>query len=211
MLTTLTLLRHGQTAWNAEGRWQGHAAVPLDEVGRQQADALGQYYVQNPPNFTHLYCSDLLRTVETATILNHYLQLPIIYSERLREIDVGEWQGMTQSEVLAWDEARFHQFMENPSHNIRPGGESNWQLAERSVRALSAIVRQHPRAHVLVVTHGGVIRQSLIRLVDIRLDYIVPNTALTELQFDHTQQSWMCSQLTVTPHLDDGFKSSIDG
>ncbi len=96
-MTELVLVRHGETDWNAEHRFQGHADPPLNDRGRAQAHALADELRGTP--FDAAYTSPLRRAAETAEILAVELQLPVRPVEALREIDVGEWQGLTRAEV----------------------------------------------------------------------------------------------------------------
>ncbi|MBN1967008.1 MAG: histidine phosphatase family protein, partial [Anaerolineae bacterium] len=124
MTTRVYGIRHGETAWNASGRWQGHAAVPLSDTGLEQARILARYLAQNGPRFAALYSSDLLRAMQTAQAIAGALDLPVCPDTRLREVDTGEWQGMTRTEVEAWDAERYAAFQANWHEVPIPGGES---------------------------------------------------------------------------------------
>jgi broad specificity phosphatase PhoE len=143
-VTTIFLARHGETDWNAEERWQGHADTALNERGREQARTLARRLAGVP--FDAVYASDLQRARETAEIVAEGLGLPVRLEPELREIDVGSWQGLTNSEVLT----RF------PGVD-RPDGESLEAFRERVLRALDAISARHG-GNVLVVAHGGCAR-----------------------------------------------------
>jgi hypothetical protein len=96
-VTTIYLARHGETDWNAQARWQGHADTPLNERGRTQAQALAGRLAAVP--FAAAYASDLRRARETAEIVVDGRDLPLRIDPRLREIDVGSWQGLTNDEI----------------------------------------------------------------------------------------------------------------
>jgi 2,3-bisphosphoglycerate-dependent phosphoglycerate mutase len=149
--TTLLLARHGETDWNRERRWQGHADPPLNDTGRAQALALAEELRPDQP--TAVYSSDLARSLETATIVAAALGLPVETDARLREVDVGEWSGLLWSEI----EARYPDGVRR-----RLAGETGWErgeefgaMRERVVAALVDIASAHPGGRVLVVTHGG--------------------------------------------------------
>jgi probable phosphoglycerate mutase len=140
-VTTILLARHGETDWNRDFRFQGHADVPLNDTGRAQARALAQSLAAEP--IDAVYSSDLLRARETAEIVAESLGLPLEVDEGLREIDVGSWQGSTRAQLdgRAWD------------------GETYDDHRRRTVAALLRIAERHPDVHVLVVAHGGTLRR----------------------------------------------------
>ena len=143
-MTTLLLVRHGETDWNADGRWQGHADVPLNERGRAQAQALAEQLAAEEP-LDVVYSSDLARARETAEIVARRLGVELVLERDLREIDVGSREGRTWSEiddVPEWD------------------GEPHEAHGVRVVSALLRIARAHD-GRVLVVTHGGSVRRVL--------------------------------------------------
>jgi probable phosphoglycerate mutase len=152
-VTTILLVRHGETDWNAERRWQGHADRPLNDVGRRQARALA---ARLDDDVDAVYSSDLARARETAEILGERLGLPVRLDARLREVDVGEWSGLTTAEV----EARFPGGLAQ-RRNGRTGwreGETYEAMGERVLEALHEIAAVHDDGRVVVVTHGGPIR-----------------------------------------------------
>lgn len=197
MSTLITLIRHGQTNWNVEGRWQGHAAVPLNEVGRAQAKLLAHYLQDTTAS--RIISSDLIRTRETAVIINNQLKLPISFDKRFREIDVGEWQGMTVDEIKTWDLKRFEHFVSDMYSVPRPGGESYELLGDRGIKAMNDLASRYPGDHTLVVTHGGIIRQIVKRLTGIEIPHPIENTSLTSLAYHNNK--WRAEELAVIPHL----------
>jgi len=145
----ILLVRHGQSEWNAEGRWQGWADPPLSELGRRQSVLAGQEL----EDIDVAVSSDLRRAVDTAALMVQPLGLSAAAVEpRLRERDVGKWTGLTRREIEErWPEALAA--MSDP-----PGGESVTTLQERVLAAVVALARTYPDSTVLAVTHGGVIR-----------------------------------------------------
>ena len=147
--TRLLVARHGQSEWNVIGRWQGHADPPLSDEGmRQAADAglsLGM--------FDAIWASDLQRASLTANIVAAILGVgPVLIDARLRETDVGPWQGLNHAEV----EAGWPGFL---AERRRPlGFEPYDDAAERMLAAFRDIAAENPGGEVLVVSHGGVIR-----------------------------------------------------
>src|SRR3954451_24173941 len=140
-MTTLLLVRHGETDWNAEGKLQGHTDRPLNEYGRRQAQALADRLAGEQVDA--LYASDLCRARETAEILGERLGIPVDVDTDLREKNWGTWEGLTSDERL---EVAFE-------------GETSEAHRERMLRAVERIVERHPQGRVVVVTHGGSLRR----------------------------------------------------
>ena len=145
----ILLVRHGQSEWNAVGRWQGWADPPLSDLGRRQSRLAGK----GLHGIDVVVSSDLQRAVDTAALMAEPLGLPVAAVEaRLRERDVGDWTGLTRAEIdRRWPEALAA--MTDP-----PGGESVTTLQTRVVAAVSDLALSYPGAVVLAVSHGGVIR-----------------------------------------------------
>jgi broad specificity phosphatase PhoE len=139
--TTLLIARHGETDWNRERRWQGHADPPLNDAGREQALALAA----DVGDVDAIYASDLRRARETAEIVAAENGAPVHLDERLREVDVGDWSGLTRDEIAA----RF------PGATRWANGETREEMGGRVVAALLEIAAAHQGGRVLVVTHGG--------------------------------------------------------
>jgi len=141
-VTTLLLVRHGETDWNADGRLQGQTDRPLSEFGRRQALQLAEELAGE--RIEAIYASDLARARETAEIVGERLGLPVALDPDLREKDWGTWEGLTAAER---DRVEFV-------------GESTEEHQERILRALRRISERHPGdGRVLVVTHGGSMRR----------------------------------------------------
>ena len=147
--TDLLVVRHGQSEWNAIGRWQGHADPALSELGRRQAAvAAGSIGAVDG-----IISSDLLRATETAAIIAQQLGVgPVMIDERLRERDVGEWTGLTTAEI----DKRWPGWIDDERRPL--GFEEVDSVLLRVLGALSAIRDASPGGSLLVVTHGGVIR-----------------------------------------------------
>jgi uncharacterized phosphatase len=154
-MATLVLVRHGETDWNRERRFQGHADTPLNETGRAQARELAA--LLEGEDLTAIYTSPLQRAAETARIVAEQLGLPARELEALREIDVGDWQGMTIDEVRA----QFPERLDDAWHSGWPNGETHEGLSARVVPALIDLGRRHVGQRVLGVTHAGPIRAAL--------------------------------------------------
>ena len=152
-MTTVVLVRHGVTDWNLEMRAQGRADVPLNERGRAEAREVAA--ALSGLDVTAVYSSDLRGAAETAEAIAAVHALEVRTDEDLREIDQGEWTGLTDHEIKArWP----HLWGPNRHFHARPGGESPDQVQRRVLRALDRIVAAYPHAIVVVVGHGAAIR-----------------------------------------------------
>lgn len=153
-MARVLLLRHGQSTWNAEARWQGQADPPLSAEGERQAEAAAA--LLDGFGIEAVVSSDLVRARRTAEILAAALGVGAVdIDPDLRERHVGEWSGLTRAEIDerwpgslgAWREGK----LDRP-----PGGESNDEMATRVMAAMQRLTSR-PEAVVLAVSHGGVI------------------------------------------------------
>jgi broad specificity phosphatase PhoE len=165
-VTTLLLVRHGETDWNAEGRLQGHTDRPLNEYGRRQARDLADRLAGEDADA--IYASDLARAKETAEIVGERLGLTVVIDADLREKNWGNWEGLTGDE-------RVHVEFE---------GESTEAHRERVMRAVRRIVERHPDQRVVVVTHGGSLRRIQAAVNGVA-DPVIDNCAVWVHEFPH--------------------------
>ncbi len=154
------LARHGETDYNAQGRFQGLGPVPLNALGRRQAEQLAE--LAAPHGFRELWCSPLARARQTAEIVGSRLGLAPIEDSRLVETDTGEWTDRTFASVMAEDPAGFAAFERADPAFAYPGGESLRDQTRRVMEALGEIARRP--TPVLVICHGMVIRLVLAAL-----------------------------------------------
>ena len=151
-MTTLILARHGETDWNRENRFQGHADPPLNELGRRQSAELADALADE--GIARVYTSPLRRARETAEIVSARLGLELENLEALREIDVGEWSGLTRDEVAARFPDSFARWLDRAPEGFE-GGETYAGLADRVVPAVLGVADRHRGETILLVTHGG--------------------------------------------------------
>ncbi len=153
-MARLWLVRHGETDWNVEGRWQGQAAFapPLNAVGRAQTHALAAQL--DGQSFEALYSSDLLRARETADIIAARLGLSVRLEPRLREINQGEWEGKLGSDVERLYPTEWAARERDPLNARPPGGESVTEVAARVWAAADDMAHAHPAGLIVVVSHG---------------------------------------------------------
>ena len=153
MSKRILLVRHGESVWNAEGRWQGAADPPLSDAGRDQARALAERV--SDAGIDNLVASDLQRATETAQIVADALGLPApAIDAGWRERDVGEISGHTRDEIEAKWPGLLEQWRRGELESM-PGGEKD--ITPRVVEALERVATAPTGACTLVVTHGGVI------------------------------------------------------
>ncbi len=160
------LWRHGRSEWNAAGRFQGQLESDLDDVGRRQAaDAAAKLAELGP---SRLVSSDSARARDTAAALSVVAGLPVVYDERLREVQLGGWSGLTRDEVRERFPQEFADWQAGRDI-ARGGGET---LADVGARAAAVVVEQLALTEfgsgpLVVVTHGGTALSALVVLLDL--------------------------------------------
>lgn len=185
-MTTVLLMRHGETAWNHEERLQGWAPVPLNERGREQAEAAAANLDSEPDR---IVSSDLTRTRETTEVVQSVIDVSARFDDAWRERDLGVYQGLLLTTVMD----RFPAFglgedAANAVEQTPDSGESFVQVVDRVVSGWQDLLTaSDPDETVLVVTHGGPIRLLLGHIEDkdvaeAMLAYAPENCALTEIE-----------------------------
>ena len=177
----LWLVRHGESEYNAQGRFQGHMDVPLSALGVRQAEKIGHRLASYDFDFDGLYCSDLQRAALTAQKIAERVKIPAKADVRLREIHMGELQGLLRTEM----EIRFPEFAQRVKadswNTARPGGESMADVAMR----VKSFVDELPSGRFVLVSHGGTIRSILKTYLgldgSVWRNFQLNNTSLTRL------------------------------
>lgn len=154
-MTELLLIRHGETDWNRELRFQGQVDVPLNALGHEQARRLGERLAGEPAQ--HLYCSDLIRTRQTALPLAERLALPRLDERGLREQHFGRIDGLSVDEVKAGHPETWAQWLRFQEDYAVPEGESTRAFHARVMEAVRRLAAAHPQQTLVLVTHGGVL------------------------------------------------------
>lgn len=182
----LIVVRHGETLFNAQGRFTGQLDIPLSALGKQQAEALGHRL--SPERIDVIAASDLRRARDTAQAIARHHGLPVVADTDLREIAFGAWEGRAYAEVVAQDAALVERWQADPMTAAPPGGETLTQLHSRGVRALERRYRRSPKSTVVWTVHGGVIEVLLCHLLRMdlprRWEFRHENAALTEIVFE---------------------------
>ncbi|MGJ7483687.1 histidine phosphatase family protein [Variovorax sp. LT2P21] len=153
--TEFILIRHGETDWNRELRFQGHVDIPLNDTGHEQARRLGLRLAGEAVD--QVFSSDLMRAQQTATPAAQQLALPIVTQAALREQHFGVVEGMKAEEIRELHPRAWEQWLEFREDHAMPEGESPLQFHARILAAFGALATAHAGQRLLVVTHGGVL------------------------------------------------------
>lgn len=181
----LLLVRHGETVWNQENRWQGQADVPLSENGHVQAHRLAQRLRNEGRQIDAIYSSDLSRAFRTAEILGEALGITPLPEAGWQEMNIGRWSGLTTAEVIAryseeWERLRAGEDLP------RGGGETFAQFQNRLVQFVERLLERHADQQVMIVSHGGAVRAFLLYCRQLVMEQFrqiekIGNTGLSEV------------------------------
>jgi alpha-ribazole phosphatase len=201
-LTKLFLVRHGQTLWNQNARYQGHTNTPLNDTGITQARLLAMRLATEP--LQAVYSSDLKRAVDTARIIAEPHGLVMQTMPQLREINFGEWEGLTYQETKTYFGDISDRWHASPGSVRIPGGETFQELRERAYDAVIDLVNGQDQSSIAVVTHGATIRAIICALLSIDLNIVFrirqDNAALNVI--DYYGELGILSLLNDTYHLE---------
>jgi broad specificity phosphatase PhoE len=156
-------VRHGESTWNRDHRIQGQLDPPLSEHGRAQAELLARRLASRKPDA--IYASDLKRALETARPIAAATGVEVQPLAELREIFLGEWEGLHTAEVAERFPEAWKGWTAEPDWDLVPGGEGAAKFEERAGAALDGVMERHPHGEAIVVTHGGVVQLALHRIV----------------------------------------------
>ena len=201
----ILLVRHGETVWNQENRWQGQADVPLSDNGRGQSWRLARRLDAEKRSVQAIYTSDLSRAVDTALILGRTLGVEPTIETGWREMNIGTWSGLRTGEVIArhpeeWERLRAGEDLP------RGGGETFAHFQGRLIGAARSLVARHPGQQVAVVTHGGAVRAFLLycrglAMREFRKIDKIGNTGLSKVTLS-ADGSALIHYVNDTSHLD---------
>ncbi|OEH93856.1 histidine phosphatase family protein [Bacillus solimangrovi] len=155
-MITLYITRHGETEWNSEGRLQGSLNSNLTANGIKNAQSLGERLQEL--EFVAVYASPSGRTKQTAQVILEDREIPIIYDNNLKEINMGEWEGETLIDVEGLYPEQFHAFWNLPHEYTPVGGETFEDAWNRALQILGRIKEEQKNGNVLIVTHGVLIK-----------------------------------------------------
>ena len=199
--TVLILIRHGETLWNTQLRMQGSLDSDLTPKGETQIKALGEWMKEVP--FDYLYCSDTPRAHKTAEAISKITRHNLNLDKRLREKNLGVFEGLTSEEARERYPETFQQFKTAGASYVIDQGESTQQLLERALDAIEEIRDRHPQKVAVAVTHGGVVRVLMKHVLGIPLDsptqFLISNTGIFRLVW---RDKWIVAEMGAEPHLE---------
>jgi alpha-ribazole phosphatase len=169
-LSKILLVRHGRTAWHAEGRYAGTADVPLDDAGRDQAARVVERL--SGVEFAAIYTSPLSRCHELAVAVATEHGMEAIADPRLGEIDFGRWDGETFQDIIEKDGDILKRWTEDPTSVTVPGGESLISVQDRAMAWFAEATTAHPDATIMASSHGGPIRAILSAVLGLPLGHL---------------------------------------
>ncbi len=200
--TRLCLVRHGETAWNAEGRVQGQFDIPLNATGLAQARAVAEALAGE--SFGAIYASDLARVRQTAAPAAGRLGIEVRLERALRERHYGIFERLTYVEARERFPAEYARFRDKDPDFDFVTGEGLGAFAARALACVSALVERHAGESVLVFTHGGVLemvyRHATGRGLSSPRDFEIPNAALNRIEA--SGGAWRVSAWAEVSHLE---------
>ncbi|ODV10926.1 MAG: phosphoglycerate kinase [Rubrivivax sp. SCN 70-15] len=204
-MTELIVIRHGETDWNREQRFQGQIDVPLNATGHAQAARLAARLAAAPPD--RLFTSDLQRARETAAPLASAWALPALPAPGWREQRFGVLEGLDVPTIQSRHPELWTEWLAHRGDYALPSGESLREFHARVSAALQELVAAHPGQRLAVVTHGGVLdmlwRSAYGLPLDGRRDCAIPNTGINRLR-------WVDGRLVVDAWADDAHLTGLN-
>ncbi|MDS0527548.1 histidine phosphatase family protein [Clostridium sp. SHJSY1] len=206
MKTTLFLVRHGETKWNALGKFQGCTDIDLSDEGIIQANFLKER-VEN--SFDFIYSSPLKRANDTANIICSNTEPKPVIEPAIREINFGEWEGLTLKEIVALYPENFKVWRTDELTAPICGGDLSIKMASiRAKEAILKIVEAHKGKRIMIVAHGGIIKAGLIGLFNWKMtmyhQIILGNTSICKLSFNDDLKPVIVS-INDTSHLPNNY------
>jgi 2,3-bisphosphoglycerate-dependent phosphoglycerate mutase len=199
--TVLTLVRHGETEWNAAGRIQGHLDIPLSDTGLTQAVALGRRL--GGEAFDAILSSDLERALQTARPIVRHPEQTILRDARLRERHLGVLQGLTAEEAAMRQPQAWQAFKTRNPDVVLEGGETLVEFSRRVTGLIEELPRTHAGSRLLLVTHGGVLdaacRHATGMPVNAPRDFPIYNASVNVLR--HRGGVWTIASWGDISHL----------
>ena len=193
MRKEVVLIRHGETEWNAQLRWQGHTDIPLNSNGVQQAESLAEELRSFALDV--LFSSDLVRAYQTSKIISARLDLPIFTSDGLREVDVGAAEGLGYDEtVKRFGEESISRWRSSLPVDLSfafPDGETKLEALERVQRAIGDFLQNTGAVRVAIVSHGMLIRTFLQHIFpELDMPSVLSNCGYVPLSYELPESGW---------------------
>ena len=209
-------IRHGETAWNAEKRFQGHLDIPLSAAGQDQADRLAQRSTQwlhkADWRFSAIITSDLSRAYDTAKAIANCTGLPLHVEPTLRERNYGVCAGLTATEMQSKHPAHYEVLHYREADTVIPDGESLQQFYNRVIQTTQQLAQTHLGKTIVVVAHGGVLdciyrRAEMLSLQHHR-GWLLLNTSVNTV--DISLHHWQVRQWGDITHLNTQARDEVD-
>ncbi|NLY43841.1 MAG: histidine phosphatase family protein [Clostridiaceae bacterium] len=198
----LYLIRHGLTEWNRCNRFQGASNISLCEEGIEQAKRLSKRMSKFP--LDAVYASDLDRALQTAQIIAQPHDLPVNIVPQLREINFGEWEGLTKEEIIKLKKYDYNAWRDMPHKALFPGEGNLEKVRQRVMTGMKSILERHETGNIAVVSHGGCLKIIIMSLLGLDLSFYkhfwLGNTSLSIIDVHEDRK--VLSLLNDMSHLE---------
>jgi broad specificity phosphatase PhoE len=200
-MTSIYLVRHGQTAWNKEEIFRGRTDIPLDETGLRQAELAGKFFKEM--KIEGIYSSPLSRAFQTAEKIAKFHPLKVQPLNGLVDMSFGSWEGRPLQEVREMDGERYRQWREEPHLFRLPGGEGLDAVRIRGMAALEEVIKRHPEGNIVLVSHRVVNKVLICGILGIECSHFwqiaQDTTAINLIQYKKGR--YILSLMNETCHL----------
>jgi broad specificity phosphatase PhoE len=200
-MTSIYLVRHGQTAWNKEEIFRGRTDVPLDETGLKQAELAAEYF--KGMEIHGIYSSPLARAWQTAEKIAQFHSLRVQALEGIIDLSFGNWEGHPHEEIKTIDPETYRQWRDEPHLARLPGGESLDEVRIRSMAALEEVIQKHPGKTLVLVSHRVINKVLICGILGIENSHFwqigQDTTAINLIQYRNGK--YILSILNETCHL----------
>ena len=201
MMTSIYLVRHGQTAWNKEEIFRGRTDVPLDETGLKQAELAGQYF--KGMEIHGIYSSPLSRAWETAQKIAQFHNLKVQPLQGILDMSFGKWEGQSHRDIQKNDKEIYRQWVETP-HLVRlPGGETLDEVRTRSMHAIEEVIQTYPGKTLVFVSNRVVCKVLICGILGLDNSHFwqiaQDTTAINLIQYKNGK--YILSLMNETCHL----------
>src|SRR5512139_3048946 len=200
-MTSIYLVRHGETAWNREEIFRGRTDVPLNETGLRQAELAVQYF--KGMEIHAIYSSPLSRAWQTAQKIAQIHNVKVEPLEGILDMSFGNWEGHAHQEIRKMDSDTYHQWVESPHLVKLPGGESLDDVRKRAMAALGEVLRKHPEKTLVLVSHRVVCKVLICAILGLDNSHFwqiaQDTTAINHIQYKNGK--YILSLMNETCHL----------
>ncbi len=200
-MTSIYLVRHGQTAWNKEEIFRGRTDIPLDETGLKQAELVGEYF--KGMEIHGIYSSTLSRAWETAQKIAKFHNVAVQPLPGIIDMSFGTWEGRPHQEIREKDSKTYRQWVEEPHLVKLPGGESLDDVGVRAMTALEEVMRNHPGKTLVLVSHRVICKVLICAILGLDNSHfwqISQDTTAINL-IHHRNGKYILSLMNETCHL----------